>query len=118
MTPRRVKRRSGSRGAGSSVRRSRRSYRNAGYLASTSSLPRDPRPSRPTSAHSSYSNFHAARPSSYHVPDMTHEPYEPAPPQTESVPALTNYDGRGYDVAGPYNDPPRGYETAHYENRR
>lgn len=131
MTPRRVKRRSGSRGAGSSVRRSRRSYRNAGYLASSSSLPRDPRTLRPTSAHSSYSNFHAARPASYHVPDVTHtqDIYDPPPP-SESVPVLSGYDtasrggmSPGYDVVGPYNDrmyeQNRGYDTKMqiYENR-
>ncbi|XP_072945101.1 uncharacterized protein NKAIN [Epargyreus clarus] len=124
MTPRRVKRRSGSRGNGSSVRRSRRSYRNAGYLASNASLPRDSRPSRPTSAHSSYSNFHAARPASYHIPDRegaarSDDGYDPPPPQAESVPIMTNrYDTirRGgptssHDVVGPYNEP-SGYDSA------
>ncbi|CAG9581255.1 unnamed protein product [Danaus chrysippus] len=137
MTPRRVKRRSGSRGAGSSVRRSRRSYRNAGYLASNSSLPRDPRPSRPTSAHSSYSNFHAARPSSYNLPER--DVYEP--PAEDSVPIVTNRTNTirrskmSRDVVGPYNMPEpqrqqrpadnatydnigRSYETVtNYENR-
>lgn len=117
MTPRRVKRRSGSRGNNSSVRRSRRSYRNAGYLASSASLPREPRTSRPTSAHSSYSNFHAARPASYHTtetPDRvspTEGLYDP-PPISESVPIVTNRHnsiGRnsvksGYDVVGPYKE--------------
>nr|XP_021207774.1 uncharacterized protein LOC101746312 isoform X2 [Bombyx mori] len=119
MTPRRVKRRSGSRGNSSSVRRSRRSYRNAGYSASTGSLPREPR-SRPTSAHSSYSNFHGTRPVSYHVPrneetvsEIVNNAYEPAP-QVESVPIVVNRNntiGRssikssGYDVAGPYKEP-------------
>ncbi|XP_026758844.2 uncharacterized protein LOC113518228 [Galleria mellonella] len=118
MTPRRVKRRSGSRGAGSSVRRSRRSYRNAGYLASSGSLPREGRPSRPTSAHSSYSNFHGARPASYHAPERdamsrTQDAYDPSQPPSESVPIKTNrYDtvrrvhkNSGYDVVGPYNEP-------------
>lgn len=116
MTPRRVKRRSGSRGTGSSVRRSRRSYRNAGYLASTASLPHDTRPTRPTSAHSSYSNFHGARPSSYHVPDAesisrSQEVYEPPPP-LESMPIMSSRAdtirrsrNMGRDVAGPYNEP-------------
>ncbi|XP_068626982.1 uncharacterized protein NKAIN [Battus philenor] len=121
MTPRRVKRRSGSRGASSSVRRSRRSYRNAGYLSSNASLPRDARPSRPTSAHSSYSNFHAARPASYHPPEKntltrSQEVYEPPPPP-ESVPIMTNRFNTarrsahniGHDVVGPYNEP-RPYE--------
>lgn len=125
MTPRRVKRRSGSRGAGSSVRRSRRSYRNNGYLASTASLPRESKPSRPTSAHSSYSNFHGARPASYHAPERegiarSQDVYDPPPP-TESVPIITNrYDtirrinkNSGYDVAGPYNEPNRPYEPVH-----
>ncbi|XP_030026874.2 uncharacterized protein LOC115444986 isoform X1 [Manduca sexta] len=129
MTPRRVKRRSGSRGNGSSVRKSRRSYRNAGYLASTASLPREPRSSRPTSAHSSYSNFHGTRPASYHVshsegplPEPEIKTYEPPPPPpVESVPIVTNrYStiGRnsiksGYDVVRPYNEtnPPRKYDT-------
>lgn len=129
MTPRRVKRRSGSRGNGSSVRRSRRSYRNGGYLASNASLPRESR-SRPTSAHSSYSNFHAARPASYHAPERevmsrSQDVYDPPPP-TESVPIMTNrYDSvrrpksSGYDVAGPYNEP-RNYEgnIPSYDNRR
>ncbi|KAL0901698.1 hypothetical protein ABMA27_006890 [Loxostege sticticalis] len=127
MTPRRVKRRSGSRGAGSSVRRSRRSYRNNGYLASTASLPRDSKPSRPTSAHSSYSNFHGARPASYHAPEReavsrSQDVYDPPPP-TESVPIITNrYDtirrinkNSGYDVAGPYNEPNRYDPSRHYE---
>lgn len=127
MTPRRVKRRSGSRGNGSSVRRSRRSYRNAGYIASNASLPREARStSRPTSAHSSYSNFHGARSVSCHIPQNETLPkpemYEPPPP-VESVPIVTNrYNtvGRssmksgGYDVVGPYNEPnphpPRLYE--------
>lgn len=126
MTPRRVKRRSGSRGNGSSVRRSRRSYRNPGYLASNASLPREARTSsRPTSAHSSYSNFHGARAVSCHIPQNEEtlpkpEMYEPPPP-IESVPIVTNrYNtlGRsslkssGYDVVGPYNEhnPPRQYE--------
>ncbi|XP_063616871.1 sodium/potassium-transporting ATPase subunit beta-1-interacting protein 4 [Cydia splendana] len=119
MTPRRVKRRSGSRGAGSSVRRSRRSYRNNGYLASTASLPREPR-SRPASAHSSYSNFHAARPASYHAPDPARDVYEPPPP-TESVTITTQrYDtirgpGAGYDVAGPY-DRTQKYDHRNYES--
>ncbi|XP_061708667.1 sodium/potassium-transporting ATPase subunit beta-1-interacting protein 4 [Cydia pomonella] len=123
MTPRRVKRRSGSRGAGSSVRRSRRSYRNSGYLASTASLPREPR-SRPTSAHSSYSNFHAARPASYHAPDpdpsRPRDVYEPPPP-TESITITTQrYDtirgpGAGYDVAGPY-DRAQKYDHRNYES--
>lgn len=137
MTPRRVKRRSGSRGNGSSVRRSRRSYRNGGYLASNASLPRESRSSRPTSAHSSYSNFHAARPASYHAPERevmsrSQDVYDPPPP-TESVPIMTNrYDSvrrpaksSGYDVAGPYTEP-RGYEPPRnydsnipsYDNRR
>ncbi|CAH2102721.1 unnamed protein product [Euphydryas editha] len=127
MTPRRVKRRSGSRGTGSSVRRSRRSYRNAGYLSSNASLPNDPRPIRPTSAHSSYSNFHGTRPSSYHVPDMesisrSQEVYEPPPP-VESIPIMsTRADtirrsgNMGRDVVGPYNEPSgsfgRGCEAA------
>lgn len=129
MTPRRVKRRSGSRGNGSSVRRSRRSYRNAGYLSSNASLPRDSRQSRPASAHSSYSNFHAARPASYHAPGRegmtrSQDVYDPPPP-TESVPIMTNrYDtvrragkSTGYDVAGPYNEP-RGYESSRtYETK-
>lgn len=126
MTPRRVKRRSGSRGNNSSVRRSRRSYRNAGYLSSNASLPRDARASRPTSAHSSYSNFHAARPVSYHTAERENfhgleDTYDPPPP-VESVPIVTNnrYNtiGRssmksGYDVVGPYNEPnpPRKYES-------
>ncbi|KAJ2947765.1 hypothetical protein O0L34_g9545 [Tuta absoluta] len=125
MTPRRVKRRSGSRGNQSSVRRSRRSYRNAGYLSSNASLPRESRPSRPTSAHSSYSNFHAARPASYHAPERdtvsrAQDVYDPPPP-TESVPIMTNrYDTvrrppkAGYDVAGPYNDP-RYEQARNYE---
>ncbi|XP_041975722.1 uncharacterized protein LOC121730648 [Aricia agestis] len=114
MTPRRVKRRSGSRSAGSSVRRSRRSYRNAGYLASNTSLPRESRQPRPTSAHSSYSNFHAARPVSYQAPESettANSPEIDSPPPVESVPILTNrYDTirsrsrSGRDVAGPYND--------------
>ncbi|XP_013176293.1 PREDICTED: DNA-directed RNA polymerase II subunit RPB1 [Papilio xuthus] len=121
MTPRRVKRRSGSRGTGSSVRRSRRSYRNAGYLSSNASLPRDARPSRPTSAHSSYSNFHAARPASYHPTEKntltrSQDVYDPPPP-TESVPIMTNRFNStrrtagniGHDVVGPYNEP-RSYE--------
>lgn len=124
MTPRRVKRRSGSRGAGSSVRRSRRSYRNAGYLASNASLPHDSRPSRPTSAHSSYSNFHGARPSSYHVQDreQINQEYEPPPPPVESIPIITNRSdtirrpkNAGRDVVGPYNDT-RSYETSMYSN--
>ncbi|KAL4716049.1 hypothetical protein ACJJTC_002814 [Scirpophaga incertulas] len=129
MTPRRVKRRSGSRGTGSSIRRSRRSYRNNGYLASTASLQREPRQSRPTSAHSSYSNFHGARPASYHAPDRetpvtSQESYE-LPPPTESVPIITNrYDtirrinkNPGFDVVGPYNEPNRNYEPArNYES--
>ncbi|XP_050670685.1 uncharacterized protein LOC126969355 [Leptidea sinapis] len=129
MTPRRVKRRSGSRGNGSSVKRSRRSYRNAGYTASNASLPSDPRPSRPTSAHSSYSNFHAARPNSYH-PDRdgtlrSQDTYEPPPPPVESIPIMTNrYETvrrsvraePSHDVVGPFNepsryDPPRHYDT-------
>lgn len=117
MTPRRVKRRSGSRGTGTSVRRSRRSYRNAGYLASNASLPRESRSSRPTSAHSSYSNFHGTRPASYRVhhnddPITGPEMYDPPPP-VETIPIVTNrYNtiGRssiksGYDVVGPYNEP-------------
>ncbi|CAG4979387.1 unnamed protein product [Parnassius apollo] len=124
MTPRRVKRRSGSRGTGSSVRRSRRSYRNAGYLSSNASLPRDARPSRPTSAHSSYSNFHAARPASYHPTQQntlsrSQDVYDPPPP-TESVPIMTNRfntirksarssNNISHDVVGPYNEP-RTYE--------
>ncbi|XP_034832984.1 uncharacterized protein NKAIN [Maniola hyperantus] len=127
MTPRRVKRRSGSRGAGSSVRRSRRSYRNAGYLASTASLPRDSRPSRPTSAHSSYSNFHAARPLSYHAADReTTRSQEvfPPPPPPDSIPIITNRSDTirrskmvSRDVVGPYNepnryDPPRTFEAS------
>lgn len=147
MTPRRVKRRSGSRGNNSSVRRSRRSYRNAGYLSSNASLPREARASRPTSAHSSYSNFHAARPVSYHTSERENvacleDAYDPPPP-AESVPIVTNnrYNtiGRnsiksGYDVVGPYNEPnpsrkydsnipsydniERNYETApSYDNR-
>ncbi|KAM3967584.1 sodium/potassium-transporting ATPase subunit beta-1-interacting protein [Aphomia sociella] len=125
MTPRRVKRRSGSRGTGSSVRRSRRSYRNAGYLASSASLPRDGRPSRPTSAHSSYSNFHGARPASYHAPEReatsrAQDSYDPPQPPSESVPIKTNrYDtvrrvnkSSGYDVVGPYNEPNRGYDPS------
>ncbi|CAH1639611.1 unnamed protein product [Spodoptera littoralis] len=127
MTPRRVKRRSGSRGNNSSVRRSRRSYRNAGYLSSNASLPRESRASRPTSAHSSYSNFHAARPVSYHAPERENFPcvddaYNDPPPPVESVPIVTNnrYNtiGRssmksGYDVVGPYNEPnpQRKYES-------
>ncbi|XP_013194723.2 uncharacterized protein LOC106138188 [Amyelois transitella] len=125
MTPRRVKRRSGSRGTGSSVRRSRRSYRNAGYHASASSLPRESRSSRPTSAHSSYSNFHGARPASYHAPERetmsrSQEAFEPPQqyPASESVPINTNrFDtvrraskSSGYDVAGPYNEPPGAYD--------
>ncbi|CAH0405475.1 unnamed protein product [Chilo suppressalis] len=132
MTPRRVKRRSGSRGTGSSVRRShRRSYRNNGYLASNASLPRESRPSRPTSAHSSYSNFHGARPSSYHALERdggsrSQDAYDPPPP-TESVPIITNrYDtirrlnkNTGYDVAGPYNEPDRNHDTEkNYESNR
>lgn len=126
MTPRRVKRRSGSRGNNSSVRRSRRSYRNAGYLSSNASLPRESRVARPQSAHSSYSNFHAARPASYHPPERENissvdDAYDPPPP-AESVPIVTynryNTIGRnsvkssGYDVVGPYNEPnpPRKYE--------
>lgn len=105
MTPRRVKRRSGSRGAGSSVRRSRRSYRNNGYLASTASLPREPRPSRPTSAHSSYSNFHAARPASYHAPEPERELPPPEPAASRYEPA-SRVLGAGYDVAGPYERAP------------
>lgn len=125
MTPRRVKRRSGSRGAGSSVRRSRRSYRNAGYLSSNASLPHDSRPSRPTSAHSSYSNFHGARPSSYHpereqIPNTQDYP----PPPVESIPIITNRcdtirrpkNQSGRDVVGPYNEPPRSFETSTYSN--
>nr|XP_026494724.1 sodium/potassium-transporting ATPase subunit beta-1-interacting protein 4 [Vanessa tameamea] len=117
MTPRRVKRRSGSRGAGSSVRRSRRSYRNAGYLSSNASLPHESRPSRPTSAHSSYSNFHGTRPSSYHpVLDResitrSQEVYEPPPPM-ESIPTISTRSdtirrckNTGRDVVGPYNEP-------------
>lgn len=122
MTPRRVKRRSGSRGTNSSVRRSRRSYRNAGYMASTGSLSRESRTSRPTSAHSSYSNFHGTRPASYHVPESK-ETYLAAPPPSESVPTLSGgYEGRsclsvGYDVVGPYKEPVRVYEQgAGYEN--
>ncbi|KAI8438309.1 hypothetical protein MSG28_010881 [Choristoneura fumiferana] len=129
MTPRRVKRRSGSRGNGSSVRRSRRSYRNNGYLASTASLPREPRTSRPTSAHSSYSNFHAARPASYHAAEAetnsrSQDVYDPPPP-SESVTITTKrYDtgsrggpSTGYDVVGPYNRPPKGYDTTrNYES--
>ncbi|XP_023949034.2 uncharacterized protein LOC112053736 [Bicyclus anynana] len=132
MTPRRVKRRSGSRGAGS-VRRSRRSYRNAGYLASNASLPRDSRPgqSRPTSAHSSYSNFHAARPASYH-PDRetsrSQEVYELPPPPVDSIPIITNRSDTvrrsiaSRDVVGPYKeparyDPPRTFEPSpSYDN--
>lgn len=121
MTPRRVKRRSGSRGNNSSVRRSRRSYRNAAYMSSNASLPRDPRSSRPTSAHSSYSNFHAARPASYHTVERerstpTEELYDQQP-VSESVPIVTNrhtltrhnsVKSSGYDVVGPYKeaDPP------------
>lgn len=129
MTPRRVKRRSGSRGDRSSVRRSRRSYRNAGYLASTASLPRDQR-ARPTSAHSSYSNFHAARPNSYHAPEREGlsrsqtalDP--PPPPPAESIPIVTSsydYDSAsrnnfnpGYDVVG-YGGAKRGYEPKRYD---
>ncbi|XP_022117371.1 uncharacterized protein LOC110994815 [Pieris rapae] len=133
MTPRRVK------------RRSRRSYRNAGYIASNASLPADSRTSRPTSAHSSYSNFHAARPNSYHPPDSTicsQDTYELPPPPVESIPIMTNrYETvrrskakRGQDVVGPYKDPNRyepplnydnnvayevnrGYEAHNYDNR-
>lgn len=128
MTPRRVKRRSGSRGAGSSVRRSRRSYRNAGYLSSNASLPRDSRPSRPTSAHSSYSNFHAARPSSYHPTEKntltrSQDVYDPPPP-TESVPIMTNRfntarqsaASSGHDVVGPYNEPVNYEAQRNYES--
>lgn len=117
MTPRRVKRRSGSRGNNSSVRRSRRSYRNAAYMSSNASLPRDPRNSRPTSAHSSYSNFHAARPASYHTVERerntpTEELYDQQP-VSESVPIVTNrhtltrhnsVKSTGYDVVGPYKE--------------
>lgn len=123
MTPRRVKRRSGSR-ANNSVRRSRRSYRNAGYMSSSASLPREPRISRPTSAHSSYSNFHAARPASYHTVEReratpTESPYDP-PSVSESVPIVTNRQNiktntfkSGQDVAGPYKEPvePPTYDT-------
>ncbi|CAK1544611.1 unnamed protein product [Leptosia nina] len=130
MTPRRVKRRSGSRGAGSSVRRSRRSYRNAGYMASNASLPSESRPSRPTSAHSSYSNFHAARPNSYHPTDRegtlrSQDAYELPPPPAESIPIITNrYETvrrsvkseRGHDVVGPYNEPNRYDPPRNYEN--
>lgn len=134
MTPRRVKRRSGSRGNNSSVRRSRRSYRNAGYLASNASLPRESRAPRPTSAHSSYSNFHAARPASYHTDrdnfPCVEDSYDPPPP-VESVPIVVtnnryNTVGRssmkssGYDVVGPYNEPipPRNYDpnVVSYDN--
>lgn len=117
MTPRRVKRRSGSRGNNSSVRRSRRSYRNAAYMSSNASLPRDPRNSRPTSAHSSYSNFHAARPASYHTVERekstpTETQYDQQP-VSESVPIVTNrhtltrhnsVKSSGYDVVGPYKE--------------
>lgn len=121
MTPRRVKRRSRSSGNNSSVRRSRRSYRNAAYMSSNASLPRDPRGSRPTSAHSSYSNFHAARPASYHTVERERTtPTEAAynqQPVSESVPIVTNrhtltrhnsVKSTGYDVVGPYKeaDPP------------
>ncbi|XP_059048129.1 uncharacterized protein LOC131843479 [Achroia grisella] len=129
MTPRRVKRRSGSRGAGSSVRRSRRSYRNAGYLASSASLPRDARPSRPTSAHSSYSNFHGARPASYHATERdivsrSQDVYDPPQPPSESVPIKTNRYGTmkrvhkaGFDVVGPYNEPNGGCGTTRNYDR-
>ncbi|GBP62338.1 hypothetical protein EVAR_42082_1 [Eumeta japonica] len=125
MTPRRVKRRSGSRGTSSSVRRSRRSYRNAAYLTSSASLPRDSRLSRPTSAHSSYSNFHAARPASYHAPEPSVRPdvsFDPPPP--ESMPAMAmgydtglhGHDAAGFDVVGPYNEPSRRYEPPRHND--
>ncbi|CAG9132336.1 hypothetical protein JYU34_003775 [Plutella xylostella] len=129
MTPRRVKRRSGSRGGSS--RRSRRSHRTSAYHASTSSLPRDPRLSRPTSAHSSYSNFHAARPASYHAaadtlskaPRALPQDVPEPPPPAETVPIMTKgYENSrwhdmspGYDVVGPYHEP--AYHNVGYEAR-
>lgn len=77
MTPRRVKRRSVSRGPGGSTRRSRRSnhsHHNNAYQGSSASFT----DVRPTSAHSSYSNFHPARPASYHCEQSPR--HSPIPP--------------------------------------